>query len=521
MKVTLPGVKGPVDCEVKRNEKKRMAMPAMVALKSDCQLEADVYFQVHGKWKVRTARLGDNVFFLYKRAKITKILRGGHSSLSLALPLRNVIVNHSHSNLYPSSLVLSTLYSQASALSPSLQETFSLNELKEAIQSFFPRAQVTQLIQDFISAGILYKLPHNPSVAVTYQQEPHYAFRSHPISQDCCVSLIVAGTKLDYYFANADIADVWAKKLRFEADTAPAFPPQNWLGTNPRCSEIRDIDVFLESHKVGPIPVLTICPYDFSVTHFNTPSFLQASRSVIDLQIAGMGVSLIDSVPEECSYLFIDGIELLATLSSNIQDIQFTIQNIQIDVSSYDAAFPCLLYTLRRDLVKSTATHSYSEPETTRSAQSPVSSPRSQRSTRISASQRHQILTNLTKQEKETRQLVESVEKKEKLALNTCSACGTVFKGDKRPLLHACGQRQANQQNCMQINRGMVVLEKMVMKVDELFLLKLKRQFVLLSVRLFFSSLCIGLVVSIFIQLLILSNAIRVHSNRYLQFISS
>ena len=64
-------------------------MPALVTMKEDCQLEADVYFQVQKKWKVRTARLADHVLLLYKSAKLTKKLRGGHSSLSLALPLYN------------------------------------------------------------------------------------------------------------------------------------------------------------------------------------------------------------------------------------------------------------------------------------------------------------------------------------------------------------------------------------------------------------------------------------------------
>ena len=63
-----------------------------------------------------------------------------------------------------------------------------------------------------------------------------------------------------------------------------------------------------------------------------------------------------------------------------------------------------------------------------------------------------------------------------------CSSCGYVFKSDKRPFFHACGRRQCNQQKCMHINRGLVSMEKIVLKIDELFLVKLRRQFYLLFV---------------------------------------
>ena len=483
LRIVFPGVKGSVECEIRGDESKHVSIPALVTVKEDCQLVTDVYFQNHGKWKARTARLGDNVLFLYKRAKLTKKLRGGHSSLSLALPLRNIIVKHSRSSVGSSVAARQNLYSQAVAIATSLQATFTLRQLEDAIEVLFPRVETSQLIQDFISIGILYKLPQNLSTPMILQQEPMYAFRSHPISQDCCVSLHFIGTKFDLYFSNADIADEWAKKLRFEAESAPAFPPHNWLGVNPRYSEIRDIDIFVQFYYQGPVPVVSISPYDFPTGVTYSSSFRQANRTEINMDIPGIGVSFINSSPEECCYFFIDGIEFIATITSDNQDVNLNVQNIQLDVTAYDASFPCMLYTVRRDLDHSSSSiQTYPDDDTPSTQQSPLVSPLTQRNTRLSPSQRHQILSNLTKQEKETQQLVDSIEKKGKQVIGTCSSCGFVFKGDKRPFLHACGSRHCGQQNCMHINRGLVVFEKIVLKVDEIFILKLRRQFDLLMV---------------------------------------
>ena len=458
-------------------------MPALVTMKEDCQLEADVYFQVQKKWKVRTARLADHVLLLYKSAKLTKKLRGGHSSLSLALPLYNVTVKYSQSTIFPSATKRSTLYSQVVNLASSLTATFSLSQLKSMIQAIYPRIQNAQLIQDFFSVGILYKLPQDVSTPMSIQQEPLYAFRSHPISLDCCVSLLLEGTRMDLYFANVEIAASWAKKIRFEAETAPSFPPQNWLGANPRSSEIRDVDFRIHSYKQGIIPILTISPYDLTLPTSLPTSFLLNYHSDLDIHVTGIGISMIDSSPKECCYFFVDGLDLTASLTSETQDVVMNINNIQFDITSYEATFPCLLYTIRRDITPILSdTHSNSDSATHISQASPLSSPVPQRSTRVSSSQRHQILSILTKQEKETQELVKSAELHGKQMAGTCSSCGYVFKSDKRPFFHACGRRQCNQQKCMHINRGLVSMEKIVLKIDELFLVKLKRQFYLLFV---------------------------------------
>lgn len=480
--VVIPGMKN-IECEVHPDEDKRMSIPALVTLKEECQLVTDVYFQIRGKWKVRTARLGDHVLFLYKRAKFTKKLRGGHSSLSLALPLRNVFVKHRHSTVSSSVAVRQNLYAQAISLASFLPATFTLNQLIEGIEMTFPRCQSSQLIQDFISIGILYKLPQDVSTPMVLQQEPIYAFRSHPISRDCCVSLFLIGTKIELYFANAEIAGEWAVKLRFEAESAPRFPPENWLGVNPRYSEIRDIDFFIQFQKQGPVPVISIAPLDFPTGRPTSASFIQNNRTEISIEMEGVGLSLVNAIPEDCCYFFVDGIDFTASLSSENQDVNLNIQNIQFDINAYDASFPCILYTLRRELTAGApALPVEGDSKTATTPQSPLASPIPKQNTRVSSNQRHQILSNLTKQEKETQQLVEAVEKKGKQVVGSCPSCGYVFKGKKRPFLHACGQRHCGQQNCMHINRGLVVLEKIVLKVDELFMVRLRHQFDLLFV---------------------------------------
>ena len=72
------------------------------------------------------------------------------------------------------------MLSQASALKSALQSTFTLHQLQQQIGATFPQADVTQLVQDLSVIGMLYKLPQGVSTPMGLQQEPLYAFRTHP-----------------------------------------------------------------------------------------------------------------------------------------------------------------------------------------------------------------------------------------------------------------------------------------------------------------------------------------------------
>lgn len=120
-----------------------------------------------------------------------------------------------------------------------------------------------------------------------------------------------------------------------------------------------------------------------------------------------MGVSFIDETPTELMYLFLENIELSLQLGSETQTVSAQIGNIQIDVCPYSATFPALLYTLR----------------------SPLES---------------QSIDNHSQN---------TIEKMNPGATN--------------PFLRVSGTRHLNQSNCLHIDKGLVELQRIVLKIDE------------------------------------------------------
>ena len=242
IQIDTKGARGIVSTDVRLGEAAKMRIPTAVPAKEEFQLEADVYVRSRGKWKARRARLGDHALFLFTTPNLTKLVRRGHSSLSLALPLFGVRVLYHPSRSQQSPSLRNRVLSQASALKSVLQSTFTLHQLQQQIGATFPQSDVTQLVQDLRVIGMLYKLPQGVSTPMSLQQEPLYAFRTHPIAPNCCVVLELPSTRIELFFASAGIAEEWAKKVRFEAETAPPLSGSNYLALRTRNTEIRDVN---------------------------------------------------------------------------------------------------------------------------------------------------------------------------------------------------------------------------------------------------------------------------------------
>ena len=242
VRVDIAGARGVVTADIRMGETEKVHIPTTVPVKEEFQLEADVYVRSRGKWRARTARLGDHILFLYTVPNLSKRVRRVHASLSLALPLRGIRVTYHPSRSQYSPSLRNHVLAQAAALKNASPSTFTLTSLQQLIHSSFPQSEPTQLVQDLILIGMLYKLPQGESTPMSLQQEPLYAFRTHPIAQNCCITLDVASTQVELYFASAMVAEGWAKKIRFEAETAAVFPATNYLGIRTRRTEVRDVD---------------------------------------------------------------------------------------------------------------------------------------------------------------------------------------------------------------------------------------------------------------------------------------
>lgn len=496
--IDMKGVRGVVSTDVRLGETEKVRIPTAVPVKEEYQLQADVYVRSRGKWKARTARLGDHALFLYTSPNLTKLVRRGHSPLSLALPLFGVRVLYHPSRSQQSPSLRNRVLSQAASLKSVLQSTFTMRSLQQQIAAMFPQADMAQMVQDLSVLGMLYKLPQGVSTPMSLQQEPLYAFRTHPIAPNCCVILELASTRIELFFASSGIAEEWAKKVRFEAETAPPVTDSNYLAFRTRHTEIRDVNgtsklfsfsplVLIQSSQKGLVPVLSIAPSDIPAVSTQAAfSLFQNIKMTIDVYISGIGLSLIDGTPEEMCYIWLDEWTANVLIQDEVQTVIVNLKNLQIDVSSYNATFPALLYTLPQTIDHRPS--SYTLPP---SPSSPPHSPSESRSSNISMQSqvdlaglgaspiqsRSQILHNLSKQEKETAELVQNAEQLEKKSSSVCTACGFAFVGDKRPFLHICCKRHANQQNCFYLDRGLVSFEKIVLKVDEQFIRRLNAKF--------------------------------------------
>lgn len=241
LKLLLPSAKGEAVHTLDKEATKRLSVSALVTDKEDCIAETDVYVFSRGKWHYRTARLIDHAILLYRKASLTKRVTGGHSSLSLALPLQNCVVKYEPSSI-SFTTTKSALLRLALQCSPLLPSSFTLYQLQNALATLLPSSKTGQALQDLLSIGILYKLPQDSTTPITLQQDPLYAFRTRPIAVDCSVTLLVVGVRLQLFFTSSEIALKWAKMIRFEIDTAVPFAPQNWLGAHPNHCELRDVD---------------------------------------------------------------------------------------------------------------------------------------------------------------------------------------------------------------------------------------------------------------------------------------
>lgn len=173
------------------------------------------------------------------------------------------------------------------------------------------------------------------------------------------------------------------------------------------------IIVLFQWSRNSPIPVLSLYQSDFPLIEAERSvlSLLRTFDTQLQLGLSGIGVSFIDETPTELMYLFLEGVEMSLELGSETQTVTAQIANIQIDVCPYTATFPSLLYTLRP-----------------------------QRVDESSNSQNRTV---------------------------TDCMYSNIHQDNYYPFLQVSGTRHLNQSNCLHIDKGLVVLQRIVLKIDE------------------------------------------------------
>lgn len=125
---TAMGAESIEECiHVKDHEEKKVHILTLVPRKKDCHEVSEVKVRVGRRECVRSARLSDHILLLYKRAGLGKRVRGKHSTVKLALPLRSVGIDYQKIDAPPHLLTL--LYQ----LIPLVHSSFTMASLETAL----------------------------------------------------------------------------------------------------------------------------------------------------------------------------------------------------------------------------------------------------------------------------------------------------------------------------------------------------------------------------------------------------
>ena len=226
---TAMGAESTEECvHVKTREEKKVHILTLVPRKKDCHEVSEVKVRVGRRECVRSARLGDHILLLYKRAGLGKRVRGKHSTVKLALPLRSVGIDYQRINAPPHLLTL--LYQ----LIPLVHSVFTMVSFETALHHIDPDLSPIELIRQLSSLHLVLAHP---------SKHDHYIFNTHLLMLNRTVALDVHSVKIELVFGTPEIAMKWARLLRFEASTSPKeFPQNNWLGVSRTVNDLRNVE---------------------------------------------------------------------------------------------------------------------------------------------------------------------------------------------------------------------------------------------------------------------------------------
>ena len=213
---------------VKLGETKKMRVLTLVPRKAECHAVANVIVRVGRKESVRSARLGDHVLLLYKKAGLGKRVRGKHSTVTLALPLLGAVIAYQPLQLPPH------LCRLIEAILPHIPAVFDTKTLESALHRADPTVSPAAAIRQFAAHHLL--LPQAASSG-------RFSINRHMLWLHRTVALELAYGRIELVFAAGEIAESWAKLLRFEASTAlKVFPRSNWLGVSRTINDLRNVE---------------------------------------------------------------------------------------------------------------------------------------------------------------------------------------------------------------------------------------------------------------------------------------
>ena len=212
----------------KLGEAKKLRVLTLVPRKAECHAVANVVLRVGRRESVRSARLGDHVLLLYKKANLGRRVRGKHSTVTLALPLLGAVIAYQPLQLPPH------LCRLVEAILPHLPILFDLKTLESALHRADPTISPDAAIRQFSTLHLLLPQAASPG---------HFSINRHMLWLHRTVALELDYGRIELVFASAEIAESWAKLLRFEASTAlRVFPRNNWLGVSRTINDLRNVE---------------------------------------------------------------------------------------------------------------------------------------------------------------------------------------------------------------------------------------------------------------------------------------
>ena len=212
--------------------------------------------------------------------------------------------------------------------------------------------------------------------------------------------------------------------------------------------------------KANEVPVLTIHPISTVPSESNsTFAYLQSYTKIFSFNLPQFGISLIDHHPEEQLYFFLEELHMKLELKSDTQEMNITLGNLQIDMCSLTATFPCLFYTLRP--MHSTSTTSISNQ--------PSNESRSMLSIIPEVNEVNEV---------NEASLLPSNESPPFLSTTTASSDN--FSAENTaltPFVRIHGKRLLSDDNNVHIKDGWIEFQRAVIKVDEQTIIRIYKSF--------------------------------------------
>lgn len=211
---------------LKVREGKAIRLPTRVPRKAELLKSTTVQICVGNTEVKRSARLGDGVLLLVKKATTAERLRKKQSAVTLALPLHDCLVTY-HGESIPYHI-----RSLAFDLVPLLPPAFTLLQFNQALEKKDPTLS-SQLFSTLRQLGLLQEHA---------SKKGYFVFNCALLRQFCMVTVDNHSSRVDLIFENPEKAKEWEKLMRFEASTVhQEFPRENWLNVSGSKIRIQDV----------------------------------------------------------------------------------------------------------------------------------------------------------------------------------------------------------------------------------------------------------------------------------------